>query len=446
MNIAIIGAGKLGQKISKALLAGNHSITVVDVNEKTLGALSTQMDIMTYTANGKQISVLKDIHISNFDFLIAVTGDDDTNIIIASFAKRLGCKKVIARVREPEHINQFDFIRDTMDIDYLINPDLSITTEIYKYLVEKYTLSNGVFTTGKASLIEFKAKRLPAVINLPMTDIKKVLPNMLVVAISRNGKVIVPHGDTIVNKNDALYVMGEKDEVSKLYAKVYEKGTYTGLQRVMIVGGGKTGYYLAKKLSEFNVSVKIIEKDLSRCYYLTERLKDVIILHGDGTDINLLEEENLHGMDAFVTCTGYDEDNLLLALMAKDIGIEDVIAKVSKGIFTELVSNMGVDMALNPLDIITSNILKIVQGNKKIISSQLIQGQAIITENVVGKTSKFLHKPIKNLDFPSGGIIAAIQRKTELIIPNGDTQIREGDRVMLFSLLASLPDVESFNL
>lgn len=444
MNIAIVGAGKLGKKIAKALLSGDHSITVLDINEDTLQKLSLQMDIMTYTANGKQISVLKEIHISSFDFLIAVTGNDETNITIAAFAKKLGCSRVIARVRDPEHMNQFDFIRDTMSIDYLINPDMAITNEIYKYLVEKYTLSNGVFTTGKASLIEFKAKNLPAVVGLPMEQVKKALNNKLVVAISRNGKVIVPHGDDIIRVTDSLYVIGEKDPILELNANVHEQGLYTGLQNVMIVGGGKTGLYLSNKLAESGLSVKIVEKDLARCHYLAEKLENVMILRGDGTDIALLEEENLAKMDAFVTCTGYDEDNLLLALMAKDYGIQDVIAKVSRGIYTELVSNLGVDMALNPLDIVTSNVLRIVQGSKKVISSQLIQGQAVITEIIVSAKSSFLKLPLKKIDFPKGVIIAAIHRNTEIIIPDGDTIIQEFDRVLLFSLLSALPDMEKF--
>ena len=158
MDIAIVGAGKMGQKVANALLGGDHSVTVIDPSEKTLQKLALQMDIMTVVGNGKQVSVLKDLQISHFDFLLALTGNDELNITIAAFAKKLGCKQVIARVREPEHMDQFDFIKSTMGIDFLVNPDMAISNEIYKYLVEKYTLANGVFTTGKAALIEFKAK------------------------------------------------------------------------------------------------------------------------------------------------------------------------------------------------------------------------------------------------------------------------------------------------
>lgn len=441
MNIVIVGAGRLGKKLAYALLSGNHSVTVIDKNEKQLQKMALQMDIMTVVADGKEISVLKEIHISSYDYLIATTSNDELNITIAAFAKKLGCKFVIARVRDPEHMDQFDFIRDTMHIDQLINPDLAITNEIYKFLVEKYTLSNGIFSSGKISLIEFKAKYMPKLKGLSLQDVNTILPGMLVVALSRNGKVIIPHGDDVIAENDFLYVIGEKDPIIKLNNEVHEIGTYTNLQKVMIIGGGKTGLYLAKRLSDFGISVKIVERDLARCHYLAEKLENVMILHGDGTDRQLLEEENIQEMDGFVTATGYDEDNLLLALMAKEYNIADVIAKVSRGIYTELVSNLGVDMAINPLDIVTSNIAKMIQGKKKIISNQLVQGQAEITEIIASHNMKIANKPLKNIKLPKGVIIGAVHRGSEVIIPDGNTVIHEGDRVLIFSLLTAMPEM-----
>ncbi len=159
MKVAIVGIGKLGFKIAESLLSGNHSITIVDRNEAVLQKISQQLDVMTINGDARDISVLKAIGVESFDYLLAATDNDETNIVISSFAKRLGCRHVIARVREPEYMNQFGFIKETMDIDSIINPDLAITVEIYKYLVEKYTLSNGIFTSGKISLIEFTAGR-----------------------------------------------------------------------------------------------------------------------------------------------------------------------------------------------------------------------------------------------------------------------------------------------
>ena len=443
MKIAIAGAGKLGLKIAEALSVANHSVTVIDKNEDVLQKLANHMDILTIHENAKQIDVLRELKIHTYDYFLTAMEKDEKNIVVASFAKKLGCKNVIARVRDPEHMNQINFIKETMNIDFIVNPDLSITLEIYKYLVEKYTLSNGIFSSGNASLLEFNTKRFPALVGVSMLDIGNVLPNMLVVAISRNGKVIVPHGDAVIKENDGLYVMGHKDAIKVLAKKVHvKKEKYTNLQRVMIIGGGKTGLYLAKKLSSFGIDVKIIEKNKSRCYYLATHLENVMILNGDATDIAFLEEENLNDMDAVVTATGFDEENLLLALTAKQHNIEDVIAKVSRESYINLIEKMGVDMALNPLNITAAHVLRAIQGSKKVLSSQLVQGQAEIMEIIAIKDTELVGVPLKKLKLPDGVIIAAIHKGDDVTIPNGDTVIRVGDRVIILSLLSELADLE----
>lgn len=442
MRIAIVGAGKLGLKVINALVGGDHALTVFDVNEAVLNKIGQQYDVMTVAGNAKQISLLKDRAIGNFDFLIACTDSDEQNIVIASFAKKLGCSKVIARVRDPEHMNQMDFIMETMNIDHIVNPDLSITKEIYKYLVEKYTLTNGIFSSGKVSLVQFKVQKYKKLVGLSMVEVSKVLPNMLVVAISRNGKIIIPHGKTVIDEHDTLYLIGEKSEIVELHKKVHERGKYTNLQKVMIIGGGKTGYYLAGKLAEFGIAVKIIEKSKERCYYLSTHLDDVMVLHGDATDTSLLEEENLDEMDAFVAATGFDEENLLLALIAKQRGVEDVISKVSHQSYKDLIEKMGIDMALNPLDIVASTILRYVQGSKKVIASLLIQGQAEIMEIIASNDMKLANVPLKDVALPDGVLIAAIHRGQQVIIPNGDTRILEDDKVTIFCLLTDIGELE----
>ena len=442
MKVAIVGAGKLGVKVARALLDGDNSVTMIDTNEEQLQKVSGQMDIMTVNANAKEIRSLRSMGISSYDFLITTTGSDESNIVISAFAKKLGCDKTIARVRDPEHMQQIEFIKELMNIDYVVNPDLGITVEIYKYLAEKYTLSNGIFSSGKISLLEFKVNRLKQLIDLPITEFASVLPGMLVVAISRNGKVIIPHGSDVIKSEDFLYVVGEKEPIQKLNKKVHERGKYTDLQKVVILGGGKTGFYLARMLAEFGAAVKVIEQDKERCHYLATHLNDVMVLHGDATDRTLLEEENLDAMDAVVTATGFDEDNLILALMAKHRGIEDVIAKVSRTSYSDIISSMGIDMALNPLDITTSTIVRLVQGNKKILSSQLIQGQAEIVEIIAGSLMSFVDVPLKELDLPDSIIIAAIHRGRDVIIPTGDTVIEEDDRVILLSLLSDISSLE----
>ncbi len=442
MRVAIVGAGKLGVTITEALLGGDNEVTLIDKDHELLQKISNQMDLLTITGNAKQIDVLKRIKIWSYDYLVAVTADDEKNIVICSFAKKLGCPRVIARIRDPEHVNQINFIKECMNIDYIVNPDLAIANEIYKYLVEKYTFSNGCYSSGKVSIIEFKTNKLPKLIGMPLPEVSQVLPDMLITAISRNGKIIIPHGDTVLAENDSLYVIGESEDVMKLSHSVLDKKKYTDLQRVMIAGGGKTGYFLAQKLSAFGVAVKIIEIDRLRCQYLSEHLDNVMVLHGDATDQNLLAEENIEDMDAFVTVTGYDEENLLLALLANQKDIEDVVAKVSRKSYATLIEKMGISMALNPLDMTASSILRFIQGSSRIISSQLIQGQAEFVEIVVDAQMKLKGTPLSQLQLPGGLVIAAIYRNNKVLIPTGDTVFKEGDRVIVLCLLSNMPDLE----
>lgn len=444
MKIAIVGAGKLGIMVTEALLTSGHSVTLIDQDEEILDKASAQMDIITITGNALQLSFLRLIHADQFDYLLAVCKEDEKNILIASFAKTLGCSKVIARVRSPEHMGQIGFLTDHMDIDYIINPDLVITTEIFKYLADKDSLNNGILSSGQASLLAFAAGKMPKLIGNNMEEIRKIMTDVVVIAIDRKGKIIIPHGSTILQENDVIYLVGNKEDVQELSDKVHDKVKHTNLQKVMIVGGGKTGLYLAERLSDFGTAVKLIEIDKDRCHYLAARLNNVMVLHGDATDMSLLEDENFDEMDAFVTATGFDEENLLLALMAKNHGIPDVIAKVSRESYTDIIEKMGIDMALNPLVISVNNIVRFIQGSKHVLTSTLIQGQGELMEVVVSSKMPITQEPICNLKLPDGVLIAAIHRGSESIIPTGNTVIRDGDRIMVFSLLTDAPEFEKF--
>ncbi len=442
MNVAIVGAGKLGIKVAEALLEGDYGITIIDTDEEKLQRIGQQLDVMTINEDARDTNVLKNMKIEDYTFLLSTTDSDEANIIIASAAKKMGCKHVIARVRDPEHMNQFRFLKEHFSIDMLVNPDLAITNEIYKYLVEMYTLSNGIFTSGQISLLEFVAKDYPQLIGMNMTQVRSILPNIIVIAISKNGKITLPHGEDVIEENDFLYVSGEKSVIYELNKQVHHREKYTGLQTAMIIGGGKTGFYLAEKLSEFGISVKLIEQSKQRCQYLSTHLKNVMVLHGDGTDTSLLLDENVEDMDAFITATGYDEENLLLALTAKQYNVKNVISKVSRASYKNLIEHMGVDIVLNPLNITASNILHFMQGSTKLVSSHLIQGQAEIVEIIAITGMKITNIPLSKLQLPSGVLIAGIHRQGRAVIPDGDTIIKENDRVLMLSLLSDIGELE----
>ena len=442
MKVAILGAGKLGIRITEALLDGDYEITLVDTNEDKLNALSQQYDILTVTGDAKTIELLREINVDTYDFLFSTTTSDDTNILAASFAKSLGCPKVAARVRDPEHMMQMDFICQNLNIDMLVNPDILITSEIYRYLIEKYTLSNGIYTSKNIGLIEFEASKYPQIVGKNLIGFREIMPGMIVVAISRGGKIIIPHGNDIIQPHDLLYLMGSKEEIFRLAKVVHGRLRSSDARKVMIIGGGKTGYYLARRLSEYGSHVKLIEKDKKRCHYLAEKLRNVMVLNGDGADISLLEEEDFDSMDAFVTATGYDEENILLALTAKNHGVEDVISKVSHESYSDLISKLDLDMVLNPLDITASAILRAIRGSNRVISAVLLQGQAELLEMYVTEDMGCVNVPLRDFRLPEYIIVAAINRGVETIIPTGETRIKAGDKVVIVCLVSHIGYVE----
>ncbi|MDD5823572.1 MAG: Trk system potassium transporter TrkA [Firmicutes bacterium] len=443
MKIAIFGAGKLGLRITEALVEGDYDITLVDTNEDKLFQIGQQYDVLTFIGDAKSVDVLKQLNIKTYDFLLSCTSSDDTNIICASCAKVLGCKKVVARVTEPEHMNQMGFICQHFNIDAVVNPDMLITSEIYRYLIEKYSITNGVYTNKRITMVEFEADKEPQIIGEDMKAFRMRHPEMLIVGISRHGKLLIPHGNDVIQSGDTLFLLGASDLMVEFTGKLFLKHKKVQkAQKVMIVGGGRTGYYLAKKLSDFGAFVKIIENNKKRCHYLTNNLHNVIVLHGNGTDINLLLSENLAGMDAFVTCTGFDEENLLLALTAKNHGVEDVISKISHESYDDLISTLGIDMVLNPMDLSAGTILRMISGEKRVLSTVLLQGQAELMEIYTDDKMGLLGVPLKDLNLPDFFIIAAINRGDETIIPNGDTVIKAGDHVIIVCLLSHIGYVE----
>lgn len=442
MKIAIFGAGKLGIRITEALLDGDYDITLIDNNEEKLSALAQQYDVLTVLGDARNLDILKQLNIKTYDFVFTATTSDETNLLVASFAKKMGCIKVAARVRDPEHMNQMDILSEHLNIDLLVNPDRLITSSMYRYLIEKYTLSNGIYTMRNIAMIEIPAKNQLNIVGKNMSQFRLMIPNMIVVSISRKGKLTIPHGDDVIEDDDILYLIGEKKNIFKLFKRMNIGKKHVNSQKIMIIGGGKTGYYLAKRLSEYGALVKVVEKDKKRCQYLSNNLHHVMVLNGDGANISLLEEEGIDDMDAFVTTTGYDEENLLLALTAKNHNIDDVISKVSHETYKDLIPRLGIDMVLNPLDITASAILNSIRGKKRVLTSVLLQGQAELLELYAENGMLMIDVPIKNLDLPNYVIIAAIHRGTETIIPDGNTKIKNGDQVIVVCLLTNIGYVE----
>ena len=443
MKVCVVGIGKLGYSIATALLNGGNSVTIIDNNSERILNAGSNLDAFTVQGDAIQIETLKDIDIASHDLIVAATEEDEKNMVICAFAKRLGCPKAMARVRSPEHVKQLDFIRETIGIDRLLNPDYSCAREIFKYLTQQEAIEGGLFVQDGVAILEFKADRVPSLVGQKIMDSSHYIEGMLVGAVSRNGKIIVPNGSSIIEAGDTLYVVGLEKDIYTLNGKLSEKKVEELPKRVMIAGGGKSAFFLAKMLEQKGISVKIIEINYERCQELAAELGSSMVLNGDASDIEVLKEEGLDSMDAFVALTGFDEENLLLSLLVRQYGVGSVIAKVSRQTFIPVIKNLGTSAIINPQEIIANDVLASIRRSGIVLFSKVIHGQAEFREIQAEGSMPLTKRSLADLDIPEGIIILAVRRGKSIIIPNGNTQIAAGDKVVILSLLSAGGELES---
>lgn len=443
MKVLIIGAGKLGYRLAQFMIQENMDVTIIDKDDKVLERLNEHMDVLTIIANGIDIKVLREIGIEGYDLMVAATDSDETNTVICSLSKQLGCKQTIARIRNPEYMEQLDFIKKKMGIDYIINPDLETAQAIEKYLLKSYEFYTDDFVSGRVQMLDFNISKTPELVNKKIMDLQG-FDDLLITAISRNGSLIIPYGATILEDGDVIHVIGKKENIRILSQRFEFEKVQGEVKRVMILGGGNIGFYLAQSLAKSKINVTLIEVNPDKAKKLSDQLDNVLVIQGDGTDIHLLEEEMLECMDCFVGATGFDEQNLLMALMAKQIGVKKSIAKVSRPNYEKVMDRLGIDVAINPIYITASNILKLVRGGRVISVSLLLGGDGEVTEIKLDRDSNFLNMPISTMNLPKGIIIGAIVRNGDVIIPKGDSILKENDRIVVFSLSEDLNTLKMF--
>lgn len=437
MNIVIIGIGKLGSKLAEILASEENNIKVVDVNPAALTRLANRADVLTVQGNGVQLEVLEKLDMRGTDLLVAATDSDEVNVLVCLTAKRLGCSKVVARVRSPEYAGQIEFFKNELEIDFITNPELDTALDIARYVLRGYAAHMESFAGGKVGLFDVPVQALPELAGQRLADIRS-FPEILVVALYRDGEVVIPSGQTELKEQDTLYLMGRRETVTN-FARGLPVGERHVTRKVMILGGGRAGFYLAQRLLANGLAVKIIEQDEERCNYLASALKgSALVLCGDCTDLELLQEENLGEMDALVSLTGNDEENLMLALLGKQQGVSKVVAKVSRSNFVPLIEQLGIDRAVNPVLISAGEIARFIQGGEIASLSLMFGGQAEALEIVVPESARLIGLPLAQAKIPRGLIIGAVVRDGQVLIPNGQTVLETGDRAIVFCLRSEI--------
>ena len=446
MKIIIAGAGEVGFHLAKLLSYESQEITLIDRDKESLAYADNHLDIKVIKGDSTSISVLKDARIINSDLFISVTSSETSNITSCVLAKQLGAKRTIARISNPEFINNKEEVGFTkFGIDELISPESLAASEIELLLSQSVFNDSYEFENGALTMLGLSLSNDAKIINKSVKAAAKLLSDIhfMPIAIQRLGShsTIIPRGDTIFYDGDRVVFMTSKggdEELCKLTGK-----QKTEIKNVMILGGGKIGFKTASDLSQ-NCNIKLVEKTKDRAFDLAEHLPNSLVIHGDGRNVDLLEEENIKDMDAFISVTGNSETNIMSCLVAKSKGVKKTIALVENMDYYELSHSIGIDTLINKKLLAANSIFRYIRRGEVVAMTKLSNMEAELLEFFVKPTSKICNRYIKEIEFPLSAIIGGVIRNEVGIIALGDFKIVSGDRVVVCCLPQSIKKVESY--
>ncbi|MBU2054740.1 MAG: Trk system potassium transporter TrkA [Proteobacteria bacterium] len=444
MKAIIIGAGEVGYHIADSLSREGISTVVVDRNEERLREISETLDIQTILGSGSSPDVLKRAGMDDTDMVVAVTDSDETNMIACLLAATQSKVPIrIARIRNPElNGDSRLFKSDCLNIDLCINPE----REAVKYMMDclEFPGASEVFSFagGRIRMLGFPIDPNAAVVGKSLIALRAMEPGfkVLITAMVRDEKFIVPKGDTVIEAGDYLFAVADASRIRELL-RFFGRDTEPP-RRIIIIGGGNTGLMLAEQIEKKGISVKLIEKKRDKCELLAARLEKTIVLHGDGTSQDLLKEENIEETDFFIAVTNDEEANILGALLAKQLGARKVISLIRRIDYIPIVARVGIDGVINPRHAAISRILHFIRKGKIISAMPLRDERAEAFEFIALETSDITERPFKEIRFPEGTIVGAIVRGEEIIIPDGESVILPGDHCVIFTPRSAIPDVE----
>ena len=432
MKIIVIGIGKVGYALAQSLSTEGHDITVIDDNQKVIEKVENELDVMPIKGNAFSTSTLLDAGCNEADFVITVTGKDEINMLCCLTAKKLGAKRTAARIRDPQYARELLLIKEDLGLDMVINPEEASADEIARLLTIPGAIKIQNFAKGRVRMMDFIVKEDMPITGMQLKSIANIynIP-VLIGAVSRNNHLIIPNGEFRIEAGDSVFIIGKTADVYS-FSKILSPSP-TKIRNVMIVGGSRIAYYLARLLEQMHIKVRIIEKNAENCEALAEALPQSLIINGDGTDGILLHSEQLENIDGFISLTGSDEENIISSILAKQASVKCVITKMSKNHCNELTAPLGLDIIIKPQEIITNHILKFVRGQAIETLHRILGDQGEIVEFIAAEDDPMIGIPLCKLNLMPDVLIATIVRKSAVVIPTGNDSIEVGDRVLIIT-------------
>lgn len=438
MKIVIVGDGKVGYTLTEQLSQEGHDITVIDNDPAVLQQSMETLDVFIVEGNGASLAVQQEAQVGQSDLLIAVTPSDELNLLCCVLAKKLGCKQTIARVRNPEYTQQLVLLREDLGLSMTINPERATAQEIFRLLQFPSFLKRDTFCHGRVELVEMKIPEGSPLAGIYLKELPKAIGiSVLICAVTRNGKFSIPTGDFKLEAGDKITVTAATANLVKLISKL-DLSSHP-VRDVMIVGGGRIATHLTNLLVKTGVRVKIIEQDMEKCRALSQDLPKSIVICGDGTSQELLRTEGLHEMDALISLTNIDEENIVLSMYADHMGVPKSVTKISRSEYESIFQSRGLGSVVTPKLLTANAIVGYVRAMKQSTASailslyRLCDGQAEALEFHALEGTYHLGVPFKDIRLRPDLLIACISRGTEVIIPKGSDCIQVGDHVVVFT-------------
>ena len=444
MKIIIVGAGEVGFHIAGRLSIENKDVVVIDSSPEAIRRVSDSIDVQAIHGSGSSPRVLEAAGIREAEILLAVTDSDEINLMACLMTDLMSpSTKKLARIRNADYDGYHDTFRNHAPrIDTIINPEIEAVKVIDRLMGVPGAVDVGEFENGRVKFVGIKLESDTPLADIALSDLPQKLGKQrpLIAAIVRGEELIIPRGTDRLRSQDVVYIVSETDKLNHTL-EAFELDLEP-VRRALIIGGGRIGFRLARLFEEKSISAKLIEKNPKRCNLLAEALDKVVVLCGDGTDQAILKEEGVQAMDVVITLTDDEQTNVLASLLAKRFGARKTITRVSSFRYFPLMSPIGIEQVVSPrLSAINSILHHIRRG--KVLSALSIKGeQAEVIEAVALETSDIVERPLRKVSLPKGVLVTVIIRGEQVIIPDGDTVIKPGDRVIIFGTRQAVPDIE----